>query len=171
AGHGGGDALAGRGDVAVLGAPGVHERGGLDDEAGRAVAALQPVVGHERPLHGVVQPFCGDDRPALHRRGGEQAARLGCAVDGDRAGPADAGAADRLGAGEAEAVAQDVHHHVAGAGVDLLGFAVHDDLHDTPAADSVNFADLLTVSAHLLTLSTQEVVREWEPWWTTPGTG
>src|SRR5690606_3451170 len=98
AGHGGGDALAGRGDVAVLGAPGVHERGGLDDEAGRAVAALQPVVGHERPLHGVVQPFCGDDRPALHRRGGEQAARLGCAVDGDRAGPADAGAADRLGA-------------------------------------------------------------------------
>ena len=49
-GHGGGDSLARRRDVAVARPPGVDEGRGLHHETRRAVAALKAVVDREGPL-------------------------------------------------------------------------------------------------------------------------
>ena len=53
----------GRRDIAVLGSPGVDEGGGLDHEARRAVAALQPVVGGEGALDRWADPGRRAPRP------------------------------------------------------------------------------------------------------------
>ena len=107
-----GDLLAGRGRGAARGPPGVVEGGRLDDEARGAEPALQRVERHERALNGM--QFDGAD--ALDRghapAGGgfrrQEAARDRNAVEQDRAGAADAGAADELGPGQAQCVAQDI---------------------------------------------------------------
>ena len=107
-----GDLLAGRGRGAARGPPGVVEGRRLDDEARGAEPALQRVERHEGALNGM--QFDGAD--ALDRghapaRGGfrrQEAARDRNAVEQDRAGAADAGAADELGPGQAQCVAQDI---------------------------------------------------------------
>ena len=81
------------------------EGGGFDDEAGRAEAALQGVVRHERLLHRMQLARCDAlDRGHGFSGGGmrgHQTARHRRAVEQHGAGAADAGAADELGAGEA----------------------------------------------------------------------
>lgn len=91
----------------MLGAPGVDEGRGLHHEPRRAVAALQAVVDRERPLDGVVEALRSDDLAFLQDGGGQQTTRLGRAAHHARAGAADSGAADGLGAGETEPVADD----------------------------------------------------------------
>ena len=96
---------------AALPAPAVVEGDRLDHEPRRAVAALQRVVGDERPLHRMqVRPEAldGRERTALERGRRQQAARDRHAVEQHGAGAADALAADELGPGQAEPVAQDL---------------------------------------------------------------
>ena len=86
---------------------------------GRAEAALQRVVRHEGPLHRMqfrrrrcLRPWSiGFARGGLRRH---QAAHDRRAVDQHRAGAADAGAADELGSGQAERVAQDIDQQRVG---------------------------------------------------------
>jgi hypothetical protein len=95
--------------VAALMAPAVVEGDRLDNEPRRAVAALQCVVGDERPLHGMelgTEPLDGRHLTAVERGRREQAARDRDAVQQHRARPAHALTADQLGAGQAEAVTQ-----------------------------------------------------------------
>ena len=115
AGKGRADLLArGRGP-AVRRPPSVVERLGLDDEAGRAEAALQRVQRHEGALHGMqfsaADPLDGRDRPARRRLRRHEAACDRLAVHEHGASAADAGAADELGPGQAEPVAQGVGEH------------------------------------------------------------
>ena len=135
AGHRVGDLRPVRRDVAVLAAPAVDERRTLDREAGRAVAALQTVVRGERPLHGVAaaEPFDGGDRPAVQRGAGEQAAHHRRAVDLHGARPADARAADQLGAGQAEGLPEHLDGGLVGVGVQRAPLAVDLDLHGSPS--------------------------------------
>ena len=81
------------------------KRSGFDDKAGRAEAALQSVVRHERLLHRV-QPGCSDSLDGYQRFVGgrlrrQKATHDGRAVEQDGTGAADPGAADQFGAGEA----------------------------------------------------------------------
>ena len=93
-------------------APGVVEGCRLDDEARRAEAALQRIERHERLLHRMqrfrADAFDGGDRLARDGLRRRQAADDRHAVQQHRAGAADAGAADELGAGEPEVVAQHI---------------------------------------------------------------
>ena len=112
AGERAGDLLAGRGRGAARGPPGVVEGGRLDDEARGAEPALQRVEGHEGALNGVqfVRADAFDRGHALARGGfrRQEAARDRRAIEENRAGAADAGAADELGPGQSQLIAQDI---------------------------------------------------------------
>ena len=87
---------------AALPAPAVVEGDRLDHEPGRAVPALQRVVGDERSLHRMQvrsETLDGRERTALERGSRQQAARDRHAIKQDGAGSADSFAADELGPG------------------------------------------------------------------------
>ena len=120
------DFLARRHSRSLCRAPGIVKRRGLDDEARCAEAALQGVVCHKGLLHRM-QPGRADALDRRHvsacdgaRR--HQAAHGGFAVDQHRAGAADAGPADELGAGKVERVAHDLDQQrigIVGEGSEL----------------------------------------------------
>ena len=101
------------------------------DQAGRAEAALDGALVDERRLHGgqlavVLLALDGLDRLAHGGRGQDQARAHEGPADLHRARPALALLAGVLGAGQVEAVPQDVEQALAQPGVlDLVGPAVH----------------------------------------------
>ena len=107
-----GDRLA-RGQRGAVGLPPLVMEGGRgDDETRRAKAALQRIAGDEGFLHGMqrlaADALDGDHRPAARRARGKETARHRLAVEQHGAGAAHASAADELGAGEADLLAQHV---------------------------------------------------------------
>ena len=113
AGEGVGDLVAARSDVAVLGAPAIDEGRGGGHEAGRAVPALERVVGHEGALGAVevvavAQPLHCGHLGVAHRGCRRETAGNGSAVELHRAGAAHPAGADQLGAGEAQLFADHV---------------------------------------------------------------
>ena len=151
--------------ISCVGGAGVAVEQGLggQHDARRAEAALRAAVLDERLLDGMQrrrrrQALDGDDVAARRFQRQHQAGVDGSAVDQHRAGAAVAVAATFLGAGEADAVAQQLEQRVARVGEHRALLAVdgagEERLH--ARADSIAAAAQQSASARAVSTATSE---------------